>query len=145
LPTRFLLIAILALVTSSCGGGDKRFPSSNPPEYDPYKVYTAPASQPSPPAVSPAKPAEPDQPPIQLPSLEPGPKEKGAWRKVPLNPESLRPLKGAKTVCDALSQLVQRLGSAQLFAEVEGQALKKPLARMLSRRLACWISNWQKA
>ena len=32
----------------------------------------------------PVKPAEPEQPLIELPSLEPGPNEKGAWRKVPL-------------------------------------------------------------
>lgn len=127
MPTRLLLIAILALLTSSCGGGDKRFPSSNPPEYDPNKVYTAPASQPSPPAASPIKPADPELPPIQLPSLEPGPNEKGEWRKIPLKPEAVQRLKGAKTTCEALSRMVQGLGSEQLFAGREGESLKKAL------------------
>ena len=127
MPTRLLLIAILALLTSSCGGGDKRFPSSNPPEYDPNKVYSAPASQPTQPAASPVKPAEPELPPVQLPSLEPGPNEKGEWKKVPVNPESLQLFKGVKNTCEALSKIVQGLGSAQLFAGAEGQALKKSL------------------
>jgi hypothetical protein len=96
MPTYFLLIAILALLTASCGGGDKRFPSSNPPEYDPNKVYSIPTAPSSPPAVSPAKPAEPELPPIQLPSLEPGPNEKGEWRKIPLKPEVLQRLKGTR-------------------------------------------------
>ena len=127
MPTRLLLITILALLTSSCGGGDKRFPSSNPPEYDPNKVYSAPASQPTQPAASPVKPAEPELPPVQLPSLEPGPNEKGEWKKVPVNPESLQLFKGVKNTCEALSKIVQGLGSAQLFAGAEGQALKKSL------------------
>lgn len=70
-------------MSNSCGGGDKHLPSSNPPEYDLKKVYTAPVSSSSQAAVSPVKPAEPEQPLIELPSLEPEPNEKSEWRKAP--------------------------------------------------------------
>jgi hypothetical protein len=134
---------VAALLTNSCGGDNKHLPSLNPPEYDSRKVYTAPTVPPSPPAASSIKPADPELPPIQLPSLEPGPNEKGEWRKVPLKPDSLQLLKGAKTTCEALSRIVQGLGSAQLFAGTEGKALKKSLGsqaestgRMLDQQLA---------
>ena len=122
-----LLIALVVLATNSCGGGDKHLPSSNPPEYDLKKVYTAPSSIPSHPTTQLTQPTEPEPPPIQLPSLEPGPNEKGEWRTITIKPQSLQQLKGPKTVCDALSQLVQGFGSAQLFVGAEGQALKKSL------------------
>jgi len=141
--TRVLLIVLAVLVTNSCGGGDRHLPSSNPPEYDPKKVYTSPSATSPQTSAEPAKSAVSEEPAIALPSLEPGPNEKGEWRKVPIKPESLQQLKGAKTVCDALFQLVQGLGSAQLFAGVEGQALKNALsseaeatARMLDQQLA---------
>jgi hypothetical protein len=98
--TRVLLL-LSVFLTASCSSGDKHLPSSNPPEYDPKKVYTSPSV--SPPAPQSAKSAAPEPPPIELPSLEPGSNEKGEWRKVPIKPESLQQLKGAKTVCDALS------------------------------------------
>ena len=140
--TRVIFIALAALLTTSCGSGDKHLPSSNPSEYDPKKVYSAPSPAPARPTTEPAKPAVSEEPAIALPSLEPGPDEKGEWRKVPMKPESFQQLKGVKTVCDALSQLVQGLGSAQLFAGAEGAALKKSLgsqsesiARSLDRQL----------
>ena len=37
---------LIVLLTAGCGG-EKRFPSSNPPEYDPKKVYTTPVSPPA--------------------------------------------------------------------------------------------------
>ena len=127
MSTRLVLLLSVALLTAGCSGGDKHLPSSNPPEYDPKKVYTAPAVQPSTPVQTSAKPAEPGPPPIQLPSLEPGPNEKGEWKKVPVTPESLQLLKGVKNTCEALTKMVQGLGSAQLFAGKEGQSLKQSL------------------
>ena len=125
--TRVLLIALAALLTTSCGGGDRHLPASNPPEYDPNKDYTSPRPQVPQPATEPARSAVSEESSFALPPLEPGPDEKGEWRKVPMKLQSLQQLKGAKTVCNALSQLVQGLGSAQLFAGVEGEALKKSL------------------
>ena len=46
---RFLILLIVALLSYGCSA-DKHLPSSNPPEYDPKKVYTAPAAPPSAPA-----------------------------------------------------------------------------------------------
>lgn len=107
MPTRLLLLLSVALLTTSCSGGDKHLPSSNPPEYDPKKVYTTPAVSPSTPVQTSAKPPEPGPPPIQLPPLEPGPNEKGEWKKVPVNLESLQLLKGVKNTCEALTKMVQ--------------------------------------
>ena len=134
---RILLMLILFL-TADCGGGNKHLPSSNPPEYDPKKASTTPSAPPSIPAMSVAKPAEPDPPPTQLPPLEPGPNEKGEWKKVPVKPESLQIFKGVKSPCEALSKVVQGLGSAQLFAGTEGQAFKQslgPQAESVARSL----------
>jgi hypothetical protein len=123
--TRFLIVISIAFISFSCGGGDKHLPSLNPPEYDPKKDYTSPSV--SQPTAKPARSAVSEEPSFALPSLEPGPDEKGEWRKVPMKPRSFQQLQGPKNVCDALSQLVQGLGSAQLFAGVEGEALKKSL------------------
>jgi hypothetical protein len=120
---RVLIVLATMLFGVSCGGGDKHLPSSNPPEYDPKNVYTAPAA----PTVSIAKPAEQGPPPIQLPPLEPQPNEKGEWKKTPVNPESLQLFKNVKSPCEALSRIVQGLGSAQLFSGKEGQSLKQSL------------------
>jgi hypothetical protein len=142
MSTRLVLLLSVALLTAGCSGGDKHLPSSNPPEYDPKKVYTTPAVSPSTPVQTSAKPAEPDPPPIQLPPLEPGPNEKGEWKKVSVNPESLQLLKGVKNTCEALTKMVQGLGSAQLFSGKDGQSLKQSLgsqaesiARSLDRQL----------
>jgi hypothetical protein len=134
---RLLIFLATMLFGVSCSGGDRHLPSSNPPEYDPKKAAITPAAPPSVPATV-VKPSEPGPPPIQLPPLEPGPNEKGEWKKVPVKPESLQLFKGVKSPCEALSKIVQGLGSAQLFAGAEGQAFKKslgPQAESLSRSL----------
>lgn len=127
MQTRMLFVLMILFLNQSCAGGDRHLPSSNPPEYDPKKVYTAPAVQPSTPSASVVKPAEQGAPPIQLPPLEPGPNEKGEWKKVPVRPESLQQFSSIKEPCDALTKIVQGLGSAQLFAGKEGQSLKQSL------------------
>lgn len=82
MPTRLLLITVLTLLTSSCGGGDKHLPSSNPPEYDPKKVYASPSTSAAPssqPSLQPVKPEPPhaaaDVPCEQLP-IDPADPEK---------------------------------------------------------------------
>ena len=63
---RFRILFFLTLLTTAaCGGGDKHLPSSNPPEYDPKKVYTTPAAPLSAPelvqpAMPPTKPSTMD-------------------------------------------------------------------------------------
>lgn len=126
MPTRFFLLLIGTFLITGCGG-DKHLPSSNPPEYDPTKAYTAPAAPLSTPPTSVAKPAVPGPPSFQLPPLEPGPTEKGEWKKMPVSPESLHLFKSVKSPCEALSKMVQGLGSTQLFAGADGQAFKKLL------------------
>lgn len=103
------------------------FPSLNPPEYDPKKVYSAPSPAPSRPTTQPAKPTELELLQRKIQSLEPGQNEKGEWKKVPFNPDSLYLFKGVTSPCEALSRLAQGLSSAQLFAGNEGAALKKAL------------------
>jgi hypothetical protein len=121
------LIFIVALLLTQGCGGDKHLPSSNPPEYDPKRVYSSPSGT-QPQSVSlPAKSAEPEQSQIELPSFEPGPNEKGEWKKVPVSPESLQLFKSVKSPCEALAKIVQGLGSAQLFAGAEGQSFKQSL------------------
>ena len=44
MPTRLVLLLSVALLTAGCGGGDRHLPASNPPEYDPKKVYSAPTA-----------------------------------------------------------------------------------------------------
>lgn len=125
---RFRILFFLALLTTAaCGGGDKHLPSSNPPEYDPKKVYTAPLAPPGTPSVSVAKPAEPEQSQFEWPPLEPGPNEKGEWKNMPVSPESLQLFKSVKSPCEALAKIVQGLGGAQLFAGKEGQSLRQSL------------------
>lgn len=134
ISARVVLLLSVMLLPVGCGG-EKHLPSSNPPDYDPTKVYTAPTA-------SVAKPAEPGPPPIQLPPLEPGPNEKGEWKKVPVSPQSLQLFNNVKSPCDALTKIVQGLGSAQLFAGADGHAFKKLLgaqaesiARFLDQQL----------
>ena len=125
---RFLLLLSVAflMASASCGGVDKHLPSSNPPEYDPKKVYTAPAAPPSASATV-AKPTELDLLRSKLDSLEIGQKEKGEGKKVPFDPNVLPRFKGVTNPCEALSRLAPGLGSTQLFAGQEGAALKKAL------------------
>ena len=126
MPASPLLMLLVTILLTGCGG-DKHLPSSNPPEYDPKKVYTPPAALPSAPSASVAKPAEQGPSSIQLPPLEPGSNEKGEWKKVPVNPESLQLFTNVKNPCEALSKIVHGLGSTQLFAGEDGQAFKKLL------------------
>ena len=132
IPAHLVLLLRVTLSTVSCGCGDKHLPSSNPLEYDPTKLYTSPNA----PATSVAKPAGQTFPPIQLPPLEPGPNEKGAWRKVPVDPESLKLFKD-KNPREALSRIVQGLGSAQLLAVANGHAFKKLLGTQ-AESIAVW-------
>lgn len=127
MPARLFLLLCMALVSASCGGGDKHLPSSNPPEYDPKKVYTAPPAPPSAPAKV-VKPTELELLRSKLDSLEVGQKVKGEGKKVPFDPNSLQLFKGVTNPCEALSKVAQGLGSTQLFAGNEGAALKKALA-----------------
>ena len=127
MPARLFLLLCMALESASCGGGDKHLPSSNPPEYDPKKIYTAPAAPPSAPAKV-VKPTELELLRSKLDSLEVGQKVKGEGKKVPFDPNSLQLFKGVTSPCEALSRVAQGLGSTQLFAGNEGVALKKALA-----------------
>ncbi len=122
---RFLPLLVL-FVTASCSGGDKHLPSSNPPEYDPKKVYTAPAVPPGAPATV-AKPTELDLLRSKLDALEANQKAKGEGKKVSIDQNLLQLFKGVRSPCEALSRLVPGLGSAQLFEGNEGAALKKAL------------------
>jgi len=138
--TRFLPVAAL-LFSLSCGV-DKHLPSSNPPEYDPNKVYTEPAA-PSRPATLSTAPTELESLRAKLDSLEADQKAKGEGKKVPFDQNSLQLLKGIRSPCEALSRLVPGLGSAQLFEGNEGAALKKALgpdadgiARRMDEQLA---------
>jgi hypothetical protein len=119
MSARVILLLSVMLLPVGCGG-EKHLPSSNPPEYDPTKVYTAPAT-------SVVKPVAPGPPPIQLPPLEPGPNEKGEWKRAPASPQSLQLFNNVKSPCDALMKMVRGLGSAQLFAGADGHSFKKLL------------------
>lgn len=122
---RVLIVVSTMLLSMGCGV-DKHLPSSNPPEYDPKKVYTAPAALPSTSALA-TIPPDSGPPPIQFPPFEPAPNAKGEWKTAPVKPESLQLFKTVKSPCEALSKIIHGLGSAQLFAGTEGQALKQTL------------------
>ncbi len=125
MPVSPLLLLLVTILLTGCGG-DKHLPSSNPPEYDPKKVYTAPVAPSSaPPTV--ATPTEFDRLKAQLELLEAGQKAKGEGKKIPFDPNSLQLFKGVTTPCEALSRLAPGLGSAQLFEGADGAALKKAL------------------
>ncbi|MGQ0555648.1 MAG: hypothetical protein ACT4PN_06860 [Nitrospiraceae bacterium] len=137
---RFLAVATL-LFSYSCSG-DKHLPSSNPPEYDPNKIYTAPAT-PTRPATLSTTPTELDSFRSKLDALEAGQKATGKEKKIPFDSNSLQPFKGVTTPCEVLSRLAPGLGSAQLVAGHEGAALKKALgteaddiARRMDEQLA---------
>ncbi len=136
---RFRVLLLLGLfVSASCAGGDRHLPSSNPPEYDPKKVYSSPSVTPPQSATQPAKPTELGLLQSKLQALESTSTEKGEWKKVPFNPDSLQLFKGVTGPCEALSKLAPGLGSTQLFAGNEGAALKKALgseADAIARRM----------
>jgi len=75
MPTRVLLLLIICM-TASCGGGDKYLPSSNQPEYDPKKVYTAPPAAPNPLSIPLDKPAG-----LAVSSVKPSVMDPAALRK----------------------------------------------------------------
>jgi hypothetical protein len=126
MPGRFLILITVALLGHGCGGADKHLPSSNPPEYDPKKVYITPVLPHSAPATL-TKPSELELLRSKLDSLEAGQKAKGEGKKVPFDPNSLQLFKGVTNPCEALSRLARSLGSTDLFAGNEGAALKKAL------------------
>jgi hypothetical protein len=70
MQVRLLLLLLILCVTAGCGGGDKHLPSSNPPEYDPKKVYTTPAASPSAPDVG-QPVAPPPSSPAKSPAMDP--------------------------------------------------------------------------
>ncbi len=127
MPARVFLLLCMALVAASCGGGDKHLPSSNPPEYDPDRVYSTPVAPLSPPATV-ARPTERELLKSKLDSLEASHKVKSEGKKVPLNPDVLQLFQGVTNPCEALSRVVQGLGTTRLFVGNEGAALKKALA-----------------
>jgi len=138
---RFLTVAGL-LFSFSCSG-DKHLPSSNPPEYDPKQVYTAPPAPPRPATLSTA-PTKLESLRSKLDSLEMSSKEKSERKKVPFDSNSLQPFKGATNPCEILSRLAPGLGSVQLFAGHEGAALKKalgPEADDIARRMDEHLAN----
>lgn len=118
-------VLLVIFVIAGCGS-EKHLPSSNPPEYDPKKVYTAPAA-PSQPATLSTIPTELESLLAKLDSLEASQKQKGEGKKVPFDPNSLPRFKEVTTLCEALSRLAPGLGSTQLFAGTDGAALKKAL------------------
>ncbi|MBH0201963.1 MAG: hypothetical protein HP496_06620 [Nitrospira sp.] len=125
MPANPLLILLVTILLTGCGG-DKHLPSSNPPEYDPKKVYTTPAAPLRAPATL-ATPTEFERLKAQLESLEAGQKSNGDGKKVLFEPNSLPHFKGVTNPCEALARLAPGLGSTQLFAGNEGAVLKKAL------------------
>lgn len=123
-----LLSVILLLLTASCSG-DKHLPSSNPPEYDPKKVYTAPAVPLSAPTmpIKQTQSSELERLQSKLDSIEADQKEKGEGKRVPFDPNLLPSFKGVTTPCEAMTKLAQGLGTGRLFEGHEGAALKKAL------------------
>ncbi len=122
------LVPVL-LVTGACGGETKHLPSSNPPEFDPKKVYTVPARPPSAPSTSikPTQPTELERLRSKLDSLGIPQKATGEEKKVPFDPNLLQPFKGTTNPCEALSRLAPNLRNTQIFVGAEGAALKEAL------------------
>jgi len=140
LPDRLLICGVVALICYGCSGGDKHLPTSNPPEYDPQKVYTAPTTPPraSSTTITPPQPTELERLRSQLDSLEAGAQAKGEGKKVPFDSSLFQLLKGVRSPCETLSKLAQGLGNTQLFEGKEGAALKKALgpdAEGIARRM----------
>lgn len=137
MPTHLFLFFSVVLLVTSCSSGEKHFPSSNPPEYDPKKVYTVPAASTRSATLS-TTPTELESLRSKLDSLEMRSKEKSELKRVPFDSNSLQPFKGVTNPCEILSRLAPGLGSAQLFAGNEGAALKKALgpdADEIARRM----------
>lgn len=142
MPTRFLLLLSMTLLSYGCSGSDKHLPSSNPPEYDPKKVSSTPAAPPNAPAMV-AIPTELERLQSKLDSLAASQNVKGEGKKIPFDPSLLPHFKGVTNPCEALSRVAQGLGGTQLFAGQDGSALKKALgpdadgiARRIDEQLA---------
>jgi len=128
MPACVIFLLCITLLIAGCSG-DKHLPSSNPPEYDPNKVYSTPTGPPSAPSTSlkQTQPADLDRLLSKLESLEVSARAKTGGKKVPFDPNSLQLFKGVTNRCEILSRLAPGLGSAQVFAGHEGAALQKAL------------------
>ena len=128
MKTTLTYISILFLLAQGCGS-DKHLPSSNPPEYDPKKVYTPPSPPPSVGSapITSSQPTEFEWLKSQLESLEAGQTAKGEGKRIPFDQNLLPQFKGVTNPCEALSRLAPGLSSTQLFTGTEGAALKKAL------------------
>ena len=126
MQVRIVLVFLISSMIVSCSGSDKHLPSSNPPEYDPTKVSTAPATPPSAPATV-STPTEFERLKAQLESLEAAQSARGEGKRGPFDPNLLPRFKGVTNPCEALSRLAPGLGNTQLFAGTERAALKKAL------------------
>jgi|LNFM01.2.fsa_nt_gb hypothetical protein len=108
MPTRFFLLLFGTFLITGCGGGDKHLPSSNPPEYDPKKVYTVPAALPNTAAV-----VQPVVPPPSSPAKSP-----------PMDPVALRKaLEAADRTRDILKKVESLDSKGQLHAILESMML----------------------
>ncbi|MGC4097619.1 MAG: hypothetical protein QM706_10920 [Nitrospira sp.] len=133
---RFLTVTAL-LFSYSCSG-DKHLPSSNPPEYDPKKVYTAPGAPARPATLSTTPTEELESLQSKLDALAASQKAAGKEKRIPFDSNSLQPFKDVTNPCEILSRLAPGLGSAQLFSGAEGAALQKvlgPEADEIARRM----------
>lgn len=100
---RLLIVLATMLFGMSCSGGDKHLPSSNPPEYDPQKVYPSTSPSPTPSVPQPAKP---------VPQVTPPPP--------PMDPIALRQaLETADRTLDILKKVESLDANAQLHAILE--------------------------
>ena len=102
MPTRFLLLLSMTLLSYGCGGGDKHLPSSNPPEYDPKKGYPSTSHASSPSVLQPTKPV-----PQTIP---PPPMDREALRKA---------IETADRTRDILERVESLDANAQLHAILE--------------------------
>lgn len=92
MQVRIVLAFLISFMIVSCGSGDKHLPSSNPPEYDPKKVYTVPAALPITAAV-----VQPVVPPPSSPAKSP-----------PMDPVALR---NALEAADRTRDILEKVGS----------------------------------
>ncbi|HRI38306.1 MAG TPA: hypothetical protein PLO50_07115 [Nitrospira sp.] len=125
MSARVILLLSVMLLPVGCGG-EKHLPSSNPPEYDPNKVSTAPVAPLRPAALS-TPPTELERLRSKLDSLRIDQNAKGEGKKIPLDPALLQLFKRSTNPCEALSRLAPGLSNTQIFAGAEGAALKKAL------------------
>ncbi len=107
MPASPLLILLVMIFLTGCGG-DKHLPSSNPPEYDPKKVYTTPAATPNAPGL-----VQPAMPPPHSPTTPPM-----------MDPVALRKALEAADRTQAILQKVESLDAkAQTHAILEAMMM----------------------